>query len=133
MKKVIFLLSVAGVSAIFAQTGSFQGIDNVVTDFDGAGQSILGTGVRWVIGMLPLILFVVGVFGGVKYAKRQADQDQDNTKVYVTAVIGGVAGTMVGLLLIALIGAALLGEASAGLDVLKAFWGKALGTTGTGA
>lgn len=125
MKKVLFLLVLVGASALFAQGGSggsFGNIDTVVTDFDAAGQGILGTGVKWVIGMLPLILFVVGIFGGIKYAKRQADQDQDNTKMYVSAVIGGVAGTMVGLLLIALIGAALLGSASEGLDVLKAFW-----------
>lgn len=129
MKKTVFFLAVVGASMLLAQSsgGEFDKIDSVVQDFDTVGQSIMGTGVRWVIGMLPLILFVVGIFGGIKYAKRQADQDQDNTKVYVSAVVGGVAGTMVGLLLIALVGAALLGEAGKGIEVLTTFWKDAIG------
>lgn len=125
MKKVLFL-SVLGATALLAQDADFNKINTVVNQFGESGQSILGVGIRWIIGLLPVILFVVGVFGGIKYAKRQADQDQDNTKMYVSAVVGGVAGTMVGLLLIALIGTALLGGASIGIDALTEFWKKAI-------
>jgi hypothetical protein len=133
MMKSLPIILVLGAVATFAfGADEFTDVNNVVDKFSGAGSTILGTGVKWIIGLLPLILFVVGIFGGMKYAKKQADQDQDNTKVYVSAVIGGVAGSMIGLLLIALIGTALLGEASKGIEVLKAFWETALGTTPSG-
>jgi hypothetical protein len=108
--------------AFGADGDSFGDVNNVVTQFSDSGKGILGTAIRWIIGLLPLILFIIGIFGGMKYAKKQADQDQDSTKVYVSAVIGGIAGSMVGLLLIALIGTALLGSAGDGLDVLRGFW-----------
>lgn len=122
LKSFPIILALGAMTALFAAADDFDAVNSVVQNFDSAGQGILGTGVRWLIGLLPLVLFVVGIFGGMKYAKRQSDQDQDNTKVYVSAVVGGVAGSMVGLLLIALIGAALMGEASQGLGVLRNFW-----------
>jgi len=120
--KSLPILLVLGAATYAYAASDFDAVDGVVTGFSETGGSILGMGVKWLIGLLPLILFVIGIFGGMKYAKRQADQDQDNTKVYVSAVIGGIAGSMVGLLLIALIGAALLGSAADGLSVLRQFW-----------
>ncbi|MDR1285374.1 MAG: hypothetical protein LBJ88_04150 [Campylobacteraceae bacterium] len=123
MKNLLILLVLGALTAVCAQSGGdFGEIEGVISSADSAGKGILGMGVRWLIGLLPLILFVVGIFGGIKYAKRQADQDQDSTKIYVSAAIGGIAGSMVGLLLIALIGAALLGSSAEGLGVLRSFW-----------
>jgi hypothetical protein len=123
MKSLPLLLVLGALTAVYAQSGGdFGEIENVVGGADAAGRGILGTGVKWLIGLLPLILFVAGIFGGMKYAKKQADQDQDSTKIYVSAAIGGIVGSMVGLLLIALIGAALMGSSASGLEVLRGFW-----------
>jgi hypothetical protein len=122
MRVLPILLVLGALTALFAQTSDFDAIGNVIEDADSVGKGILGMGVKWLIGLLPLILFIVGIFGGMKYAKRQAEQDQDSTKIYVSAAIGGIIGSMVGLLLIALIGTALMGDSSAGLGVLQNFW-----------
>jgi len=126
MKSLPILLVLGAITFAFGADDGFTAVDGVITQFDESGRGILGAGVKWLIGLLPLILFIIGIFGGMKYAKKQADQDQDSTKVYVSAVIGGIAGSMVGLLLIALIGTALLGTATAGLEVLRTFWQDAL-------
>jgi hypothetical protein len=129
MMKSLPIILVLGVATYAYAAGEFGEVDGIVTEFGASGEKILGVGIRWIIGLMPLVLFVVGIFGGMKYAKKQADQDHDNTKVYVSAVIGGVAGSMVGMLLIALIGTALLGNATLGLGVLTDFWKGLLGVS----
>ncbi|MDR0467641.1 MAG: hypothetical protein LBG67_02185 [Campylobacteraceae bacterium] len=126
--KVLFLLAVVSTVMFAAEGGAeFSGVEGVVSSFDTSAQKVVGTLVRWVFGFLPLILFCVGVFGAIKYSKKQAEHDQDSTKVFIWAAGAGILGAIVGILVDALIGVALMGDSQKGLDVLKNFWSDMLG------
>jgi len=122
--RILILLGICSALA-FAQ-GNFDAATGVVSEFDLAGQATVGTLARWLFGFLPLVLFCVGVFGAMKYSKKQAEHDQDAMKVYIMAGIAGIVGAIVGILIDALIGAALMGDAQKGLEVLRKFWSEML-------
>lgn len=110
--------------------GEFDGVNKVVENLDESATSAAGTGLKWFMGLLPLLLFVAGLFLGFKHSKKQADQDNESNKVFLTALIGGVIGAIVGIAVDALIGVALMGSSDSGLKVLRDFWTGALGVGG---
>jgi len=121
--RILLILTVCA-SFMFAQ---FEQATEVITNFDTAAKSTVGVIANWVFGMLPLILFCVGIFATIKYSKKQAEQDQDSTKMYLTAAGVGILGALVGILIDALIGAALMGDSAKGIEVLTNFWKGLLG------
>jgi dipeptide/tripeptide permease len=134
MKRVLPIVLVLGLFSLLCAQSSpdpLNEVGTVVENAESTIKTVLHTAGTLIIAMMPLLLFAIGIFGGIKYAKRQSEQDQDNTKMYVSAAIGGTAGAIVGLLIVSLIGVVLLGGAGEGLDVLTGFWSEVLnpGTT----
>lgn len=125
MKKAIFLLAILGISLAFG-AGEFDNVGGVVDSFDKQVSTTSGTGLRILMGWLPLICMGAGLFLAIKHSKQQADQDKDNNKVFITCAISAIAGAIVGVLIDAGIGAALLQDSMKGLKVLTDYWTSAL-------
>lgn len=117
----LMLLPFQLISADFAE------VDTVVQQFDTSTRKNAGMGLTWFMASLPLLLFGAGFFMGFKHAKQKGDQEQSNAKVFITAIVSGIAGAVIGILICMLIGAALLGDASLGVKVVTNFYKNILG------
>ncbi|OCR87757.1 hypothetical protein CFT12S00416_07995 [Campylobacter fetus subsp. testudinum] len=125
MKKMIILASL--LAAIFAfGAGEFDAVNGVVENLDKQVSQTSGLFLKTVMAWLPLILLVGGIFAGYKHTKKQADQEQDSWKVYLTVGGVGVAGAILGIAIDALIGAGLMNDAMKGVKVLTDYWINAL-------
>lgn len=127
---VTFLMFIGGMTAMYA-AGDFSNVDTVVDNFESSVNTTTGKGMKMFMGWLPLILFGIGLFLGVKQSKKKSEQEQENSsKVFIIGAIGGIAGAFVGVLVDALLGAALMQDSAKGLLVLKNYWQDALGLAG---
>lgn len=125
MKKAIFLLAILGISLAFG-AGEFDNVGGVVDSFDKQVSTTSGTGLRIIMAWLPVVCLLTGLFLAIKHLKQQADQDKDNSKVVITCAIASIAGAILGVLIDAGIGAALLQDSMKGLKVLADYWLSAL-------
>lgn len=124
------LVVLFGASSLFG-AGDFDNLDKVVKETDDSARKTIGTFGNYLIGFLPFILIVIGILLGFKQAKKQSQQEQeDSNKPAIYAAIGGTAGAIVAILIIALIGAVLMQDSSKGLLVLKNFWLSVFGLAG---
>lgn len=132
-KKGMFTLAAVlllGASSLFG-AGDFDNVDKVIGETDSSARKTIGTFGNYLIGFLPLILLVVGMLLGFKQAKKQSQQEQeDSNKPAIYAAVGGTAGAIVAILIIALIGAVLMQDSSKGLLVLQKFWLSVFGLAG---
>lgn len=130
MKKIFCKVSVAygmllGGSLLFAS--DFDGVNDIVSDGSDAVQTTAGTGLTILIAFLPVIMLAVGFFLGWKQAKKKAEQEQeDSNKPMVWGGIGAVAGSLLAILVIALMGTVLMGDSAKGIKVLTDYWQMAL-------
>lgn len=125
MKKAIFLLAILGINLAFG-AGEFDNVGGVVESFDKQVSTTSGTGLRIIMAWLPVVCLLTGLFLAIKHSKQQADQDKDNSKVVITCAIASIAGAILGVLIDAGIGAALLQDSMKGLKVLADYWLSAL-------
>lgn len=125
MKKAIFLLAILGISLAFG-AGEFDNVGGVVESFDKQVSTTSGTGLRIIMAWLPVVCLLTGLFLAIKHSKQQADQDKDNNKIIITCAIASIAGAILGVLIDAGIGAALLQDSMKGLKVLADYWLSAL-------
>lgn len=125
MKKAIFLLAILGISLAFG-AGEFDNVGGVVESFDKQVSTTSGTGLRIVIAWLPVVCMLTGLFLAIKHSKQQADQDKDNNKIIITCAVASILGAILGVLIDAGIGAALLQDSKKGLKVLADYWLSAL-------
>lgn len=125
MKKAIFLLAILGISLAFG-AGEFDNVGGVVESFDKQVSTTSGTGLRIIMAWLPVVCLLTGLFLAIKHSKQQADQDKDNNKIIITCAVASILGAILGVLIDAGIGAALLQDSMKGLKVLADYWLSAL-------
>ncbi|ECK2550126.1 hypothetical protein FQW77_08605 [Campylobacter jejuni] len=106
-----------------AATDEFSEAANAIQSASDSGKSILGAVFGWGFSVvLPLVAMVVGIILGYKFQSKRAEQDQSTLKLFV--ILGGcaVAGFFVYVIIAMLFSRALLGDFSAILTKVYAFW-----------
>lgn len=121
-----FVLLLLGASVAFG-AGEFDNVDKVVKNLDTSVTTTSGTFMKNVIGWMPVITLLGGVFMGYRHAKKEGNQHEESNKIGLTMGIVGIVGAVVGVLIDALIGTVLLQDSVKGLLVLKNYWTTAVG------
>lgn len=123
MKKIAFFVALFSSIYLGAATDEFSEAANAIQSASDSGKSILGAVFGWGFSVvLPLVAMVVGIILGYKFQSKRAEQDQSTLKLFV--ILGGcaVAGFFVYVIIAMLFSRALLGDFSAILTKVYAFW-----------
>ena len=129
-KNIFIIFALMALSSVAFAAGEFDGITDVVGGADTAGKQTFGTVIKWAFAVvLPLGCIIGGAIMGYMFAKKKAEQ-QGEGSVKMPLVVGGMAilGLFVYLLVAALVGQALLNDATAIItEVIPTFYREALG------
>ena len=123
--KVVMVLALIAGAAYAAN--DFQAVDNTVSAIDTSARTSMGTVGRWIFGMIPLVAMLLGGFAGFMYQKKKGEQEKDTSKAVIYMIIGGILAGSAGVFFDAMLGSALLGNSSKGIQVLTTFWSNVLG------
>jgi hypothetical protein len=125
---MLVAISILGIGFAMAQSGDFADIDNIVENFGASGKKTIGVFGSYLIGLGSLAVTLIGIIMGVKHAQKKAEQHgEGGSNTIIAALVGGVAGTAVSLIIILLFGAVFLGDRSLGLEILYNFWKNVFG------
>ena len=131
MKKsnLLFLLGLLGLaySSAFG-AGSIDDIAGVVAEGDATLRTSTGYLFTWIIAIgLPMGLIIVGAFIGYTIAKQKIDQSQQGQGKLAGYVLGAaIAGGFVYFLVVAVLGATMLGDSTKMYEVVFKFWSDVL-------
>lgn len=120
-----FLMLLASNSNLFAD--QFAEMGNIVGTASNASKQLLGTTIVWGVTFgLFIISVMTGMVGGYKVAKKQAQQDQEQSKIWLAILIGGVVGAILYTFVISILGWLLTGDSGYFFDVIHKFFKSAI-------
>jgi flagellar motor component MotA len=133
MIRTVLLLSVIGVGiALGADSSDFAEFDDVVNNADETAKKTIGVFGTWLIGMLPVLGLVIGIFGGLKFLKKRSNGQEENfAKELGFAAGGAFLGLIVAFIFITAVGAGLMGDSNQAFTVLNNFWKGIFGVSTT--
>lgn len=134
MKKILLLLTVVGIGIAFGadpaggtSAEEFNKFSSVVSSADSSAKATMGVVGKWLIGMLPLVCLIIGIFGGLRYLKKKSNGQEENfAKELGFAAGGAFLGLVVSFVLITSIGTGLLGASAEAFTILNVFWKEVL-------
>ncbi|RXI36937.1 hypothetical protein CRU99_13095 [Malaciobacter mytili] len=111
-------------------TNDFKEFNEVVSNADASAKTTIGVFAKWIIGLLPILGLTIGIFGGMKYLRKQSNGQEENfAKELGYGGVGAFIGLLVSILFITAIGAGLMGNSSSAFTVLNQFWKGILGVS----
>jgi hypothetical protein len=127
LKNIFFglMLLVLAVDAVFGATGANSKFGEVVTlnqEALGAVQTTAKTWLDALCGWLPLIMFFIGSIGTMALKYREAMQSQKGVAMVIFwGVVGAIGGTIVGFMLVYIVGLLTCGGSEA-LSKSTTYW-----------